>query len=89
VTRPEPLTPFTIGDGLEQVRLWELVDRRIRLRVTCQAWRHSAVWGPDFMDRRLGRQKAARLVTIAWRLRCSRCGRLDLSIRREREPISP
>ena len=70
---PEHRPPFRIADGLDQVRLWELIDRRITLSVECDACGHAALWTPLFMDRRLARSKAARLVNVAARVRCGRC----------------
>ena len=71
---PSRIRPgYVIADDLAEARIWELVDANITLMVGCQACEHTAKWTPQHMDRRMARHKAATLVTIAHKVRCSRC----------------
>lgn len=69
----ETAPTFRIADGLDQIRVWELVEAKATLVVECAACRRRSLWTPEFMQRRLRRLSGKRLVTLAIKLRCSAC----------------
>ena len=71
--QPEHRPSFVIADDLDQARIWELIDARVTVMVGCDACHHTARWSPEFMNRRLTRLKAAKLQTVAYKVRCGRC----------------
>jgi hypothetical protein len=71
--QPEQRPAFVIADDLGQARIWELIDAGVTVMVGCDACHHTARWSPAFMDQRLSRLKAAKLMTVAVKVRCGRC----------------
>ncbi len=79
---------FRIADGLGQVRIWELVERRVTLTIECVSCHRRASWPPDLL-RRLKVNQANRLVGIAGRIRCAACRSRYVRIGREPPPRGP
>jgi hypothetical protein len=73
VPQPEQRPTYVIADDLSQARVWELIDAQVTVMVGCDACHHTARWSPQFMDRKLARHKAAKLMTVAVKVRCGRC----------------
>jgi hypothetical protein len=71
--QPEQRPSFIIADDLGQARIWELIDAQVSVMVGCDACHHTARWSPAYMDRKLARLKAAKLMTVAIKVRCGRC----------------
>ena len=63
---------WRIADGLEHVRIWELVEARVTLAIECVSCHRRATWPPDLIAR-LKVNKANRLVGIAGKIRCAAC----------------
>lgn len=63
---------WRIADGLEHVRIWELIEARVTLSIECVSCHRGATWPPDLIAR-LKVNKANRLVAIAGRIRCAAC----------------
>jgi hypothetical protein len=76
---------FRIADGLDQVRIWELVERRVTLTVECVGCCRTTSWPPELIRRRLRANLANRLVGVAGRFRCAACRSPFVRISRERQ----
>lgn len=70
---PEHRTPFQIADDLERVRVWQIIESGVSLKVSCDACGHESTWTRGYMARTLARRKGEPLINIAYKMRCG-CG---------------
>jgi len=82
----ERASSFRIADNLAQVRLWEIVEAGVTLRVECVACHRRAAFPPDLLRARLRKNLANRLVQVAGRFRCAACRSPFVLIGREGAP---
>jgi hypothetical protein len=71
--QPEHRPPFRIADGLGEYRIWQLVEEGVRVKISCDACGHEALWTKAFMQRRLSGVRGHQLMRVASRLRCAGC----------------
>ena len=74
---------FRIADNLAQVRLWEIAEAGVTLRVECVSCHRRSAWPPERLRRTLARNLANRLVQVAGRFRCAACRSAFVRIGRE------
>lgn len=82
----ETAPPFRIADGLEQIRLWELVEAEVIVALECAACGRRARWTPVFMTTKLRKWSGKRLMNVALKTRCGACRSPHVRLWREREP---
>ena len=70
---PDHRPPYQIHGDLNAMRVWEVIETRRRVKISCDSCHHEATWTPQFMEKRLKRQTAWTMVRLAGRLRCAGC----------------
>jgi len=72
---PEPnhRPAFRVETELAAVRVWEVMEMKMRLKISCDACGHETLWTPLFIEKRLARMKGLTLTRLASRLRCAGC----------------
>ncbi len=72
---PEPnhRPAFRVEADLAAVRVWEVMEMKLRLKISCDACGHESLWTPLFIEKRLARMRGLTLTRLASRLRCGGC----------------
>jgi hypothetical protein len=73
VPEPNHRPPFRIEAELAPMRVWEAMEMKMRLKISCDACGHETLWTPLFIEKRLARMKGLTLTRVASRLRCAGC----------------
>jgi hypothetical protein len=60
------------GD-LERLRVSEVIDKGIRLRISCDNCQHETIWTQGYMEKKLRKLRAQTLFRMALQLRCGGC----------------
>jgi hypothetical protein len=70
---PENRLPVRITPDLAGLRVADVLEQGIRLRIGCDSCSHEALWTRGFMQRRLRRLTRLTLTQLGLRLACG-CG---------------
>jgi hypothetical protein len=62
-----------VSKDLITLRVWEVIEAGMRIRISCDNCNHESVWTEGFMAGRLARLKGLTMFRLAIRLRCAGC----------------
>ena len=62
-----------IANDLIQMRVWEVVESGVRLKISCDNCHHETTWTRVYMEKRLRKWRGKTMATMAIRLRCGGC----------------
>jgi hypothetical protein len=62
-----------VSKDLVTLRVWEVIDNDVRLRISCDNCQHEAVWTTGYMQKRLKRVRGATMFRLGMQLRCGGC----------------
>jgi hypothetical protein len=70
---PENRLPAQVSPDLMAMRVWQVIENGMRIRISCDNCSHETIWTRTYMERRLKRLTGLTLVRLALRLRCGGC----------------
>jgi hypothetical protein len=70
---PEHRQPARVAPDLADLRVAEVIEKGLKLRIGCDNCHREAVWTPVFMRRRLGGLRGLTVAGLSLRLRCGSC----------------
>jgi len=62
-----------VSSDLVALRVWEVIDSRINVRISCDNCLHEALWTSGYMEKKLKRARGATMFRLGLRLRCGGC----------------
>lgn len=62
-----------VSADLASLRVAEVIDRGVRLRISCDNCQHETVWTQGYMDKKLRTLRTRTLSHVASKLRCGGC----------------
>jgi ribosomal protein S27AE len=74
---------FRISPDIGPARVWEVMEAKLTLALSCGACGYATVWPPQVVQRNLAKWKGVAFVRVAFKLRCGRCGSDRIRIGRE------
>ena len=73
VPHPENRVPYLVSPDLASMRVCELIEGNVRIKISCDNCSHETLWTQGFMEKRLRRQRNFPIDRLAARLRCGGC----------------
>ena len=70
---PEGRPAARVARDLVTLRVWEVLEAGMRIRIECENCQHETVWTQGYMTRRLRKAKGQTMFRLATRLRCAGC----------------
>ncbi len=70
---PEYRVPYQVSPDLAPLRVGEVIDGDMRIKISCDNCNRETLWTRGFMEKRLRRQRAFTVDRLAARLRCGGC----------------
>ena len=71
--QPDRRHPARVDPELAQMRVWEVIENDVRIKIACDNCHHEAVWTRAFMEKRLRRRTGLTVLALAMKLRCAGC----------------
>ncbi len=78
----DPIVPMPHVEGrpairverdLIQLRVWEVMEQRIWLKISCDNCFHETIWTEGYMEKKLKRWRGQTMFRMAQSLRCGGC----------------
>jgi hypothetical protein len=65
--------PWRVTDEVASLRVWEAIEQKVVILISCENCHHKSEWTPLFMEEKLRKFKGQRFTRVASQLRCSGC----------------
>ncbi len=62
-----------VSSDLVQLRVWEVIDRNIPVRMSCDNCHHETTWLRTDMEKRLSKWRGQSMLRLSMSLRCRKC----------------
>jgi len=62
-----------VTSDLLQLRVGEVIDQGVRLRISCDNCQHESIWTQGYMEKKLKKLRAESIRRMANKLRCGGC----------------
>ena len=62
-----------VARDLIALRVWEVMEAGMRIRIACESCQHESLWTQAYMIRKLSKVKGLTMLRLATRLRCAGC----------------
>jgi hypothetical protein len=62
-----------VTSDLAPLRVAEVIDQGMRLRISCDNCQHETVWTQGYMEKKLRKLRGRTLLGLAQKLRCGGC----------------
>lgn len=70
---PDSRPAVQVERALIPLRVWEVIDNGMRLKISCDNCQHETLWTQGYMEKKLKRWRAQTVFRMAQSLRCGGC----------------